>query len=192
MVENANVKATKNFGVVAQSDDKIANYAGAVDVNVNGGYGAIGVSVAYNEIKGNTDANIKGSKLEVAGSDSDLIAISNPSGNLIDNYVTRNNWTSGRLMSGRTTANKSGLVVNSSATHTISSDLATVGIRASTDKPGVGISGTVNINKISGQTNAKVENTNVDGNTDTFVNAADYTNNGSFVGNAAVLSLIHI
>ena len=192
LAENLNLDADKNFGVVAQSDDKIANYAGAVDVNVNGGYGAIGVSVAYNEIKGNTDANIKGSKLEVAGSDSDLIAISNPSGNLIDNYVTKNVWTSGGLMSGRTTGNKSGLVVNSSATHTISSDLATVGIRASTDKPGVGISGTVNINKISGQTNAKVENTNVDGNTDTFVNAADYTNNGSFVGNAAVSGTVAV
>ena len=184
LVENANVNATKNFGVVAQSDDKMANYAGAVDVDVNG-YGSIGVSVAYNEIKGNTDANIKNSTLNVTGSSDDLIAISNPSSNLIDNYVTKNTWTSGGLMSGRTTGNKSGLVVNSSATHTISSDLATVGIRAG-DNAGVGVSGTVNINKINGATNAKIESTNIAGNADAFVNSADYTNNGSFVGNAAV------
>ena len=186
LVENANVKATKNFGVVAQSDDKMANYAGAVDVDVNG-YGSIGVSVAYNEIKGSTDANIKNSKLEITGSDSDLIAISNPNANLIDDYVTKNTWTSGGLMDGRTTQNKSGAVVNSSATHSISSDLATIGIRASTSKPGVGVSGTVNINKISGETNAKVESTDLTAsNADTFINASDYTNNGSFIGNAAI------
>jgi len=61
LVENANVKADKNFGVVAQSDDKIANYAGAVDVNVDG-YGAIGVSVAYNEITGSTSLSFIDSK----------------------------------------------------------------------------------------------------------------------------------
>ena len=185
LVENANVNADKNFGVVAQSDDKIANYAGTVDVDVNG-RGAIGVSVAYNEIKGDTDANIKNSKLTVSGSDKDLIAISNPKDNLIDGYVTRNNWTSGRLMSGRTTANKSGLVVNSSATHTISSDLATIGVRATGSTFGAGVSGTVNINKINGATNAKVESTDALGNANSFVNASDYTNNGSFIGNAAV------
>ena len=185
LVENANINAAKNFGVVAQSDDKIANYAGTVDVDVNG-RGAIGVSVAYNEIKGDTDANIKNSKLTVSGSDKDLIAISNPKDNLIDGYVTRNNWTSGRLMSGRTMANKSGLVVNSSATHSISSDLATIGIRATGSKFGAGVSGTVNINKINGATNAKVESTDALGNANSFVNASDYTNNGSFIGNAAV------
>ena len=192
LVENANVKASKNFGVVAQSDDKVSNYAGAVNVNADG-YGAIGVSVAYNEINGNTDANIKGSNLEVTGSDNDLIAISNPKDNLIDGYVTKNTWTSGGLMSGRTTENKSGLVVNSSATHSISSDLATIGIRATNDSPGVGVSGTVNINKINGATNATVEKTDVTArNTDTFVNASDYTNNGSFIGNAAASGTVAV
>ena len=191
LVENANVKASKNFGVVAQSDDKIANYAGAVNVNADG-FGAIGVSVAYNEITGDTDANIKGSKLEVGGSENDLIAISNPQNNLIDGYVTKNNWTSGGLMSGRTTDKKSGLVVNSSATHAISSDLATVGVRASSDSPGVGVSGTVNINKINGATNATVEKSDALGNADTFVNASDYTNNGSFVGNAAASGTVAV
>ena len=191
LVENANVKASKNFGVVAQSDDKIANYAGSLDVNSDG-YGAIGVSVSQNEITGNTYANIKGSKLDVAGSDSNLIAISNPKDKLIDGYVTKNTWTSGGLMGGRKTENKSGLVVNSSATHSISSDLATIGIRATNDSPGVGVSGTVNINKISGATNATVEKTDVDGNADTFVNAADYTNNGSFVGNASASGTVAI
>ena len=185
LVENANVNASKNFGVVSQSDDKIANYAGAVNINV-GGYAPIGVSVAYNEITGNTNANVKDSELEVTGSNSDLIAISNPKDNLLDGYVTKNNWTSGGLFKGRKSENKSGVVVNSSATHSISSDLATIGIRASADKSSVGVSGTVNINKISGATNAKVEGSNVSGNTDSFVNASDYTNNGSFIGNAAV------
>ena len=192
LVENANVNAAKNFGVVAQSDDKLANYAGAVNVNTDG-YATIGVSVAYNEIKGNTDANIKNSNLNVTGSDSNLIAISNPKDNLIDGYVTKNNWTSGRLMSGRKTENKSGLVVNSSATHSISSDLATIGVRATSDSPGVGVSGTVNINKISGATNAKVENSDVTAtNKDTFVNASDYTNNGSFIGNASASGTVAI
>ena len=192
LVEKENVKATKNFGVVAQSDDLIANYAGAIDVDVNGN-GSIGVSVAYNEIKGNTDANIKNSNIEVIGSADDAIKYFNPKGNLIDNYVTKNTWTSGGLLDGRTEESKSGVVVNSSATHSISSDLATIGIRASTDKPGVGISGTVNINKIDGATNAKIESTDVAATgTDTFVNAVDYTNNGSFVGNAAVSGMVAI
>ncbi len=192
LAENLNIKATKNFGVVAQSDDKMANYAGAVNLNVDG-YASIGVSVAYNEIKGNTDALINNSKLDVTGSTDDVIKYSNPKNNLINDYVTKDNWTSGRLMSGRQDESKSGVVVNSSATHTISSDLATVGIRLSSDKPGVGISGTVNINKIGGATNAKVENSDLTAtNTNTFVNAADYTNNGSFVGSAAISGTVAI
>ena len=200
LVENANVKADKNFGVVAQSDEKIANYAGAVDVDVNG---SIGVSVAYNEIKGNTDALVKNSKLEVGGSTAkdDLIAISNPKDNLIDDFVTKNNWTSGRLMSGRKSDKKSGLVVNSSATHSISSDLATIGIRASSDSPGVGVSGAVNINKIGGATTSRIQDSEVgiqdSANprhltSDTYVNAADFTNNGSFIGNAAVSGTVAV
>ena len=192
LAENLNLDADKNFGVVAQSDDKIANYAGAVNVDVNG-YGSIGVSVAYNEIKGNTDALVNNSKLDVTGSTNNAIKYSNPNANLINNYVTKDNWISGRLLDGRTQdESKSGVVVNSSATHSISSDLATIGIRASTDSPGVGISGTVNINKINGATNAKVENTGVDGKADTFINSSDYTNNGSFVGNAAVSGTVAI
>ena len=191
-VENVNVKADKNFGVVAQSDDKMANYAGAVDIDVDG-YGSIGVSVAYNEIKGNTDADIKNSNIEVGNStvEKDLIEISNPEGSLINDYVTKDTWTSGGLFKDRKKAKKSGLVVNSSATHSISSDLATIGIRANAKKPGVGASGTVNINKISGATNAKVENTDVTADkTNAFVNASDYTNNGSFIGNAAISGTI--
>ncbi len=193
LAENLNVKANKNFGVVAQSDDKLANYSGTINVDANG-YASIGVSVSKNEITGNTDANIKNSKLDVAGSDSnsDLIAISNPQNNLIDGYVTKNNWTSSGLFNGRKYENKSGLVVNSSATHSISSDLATIGVRASSDKPGVGVSGTVNINKINGATNATVEKTDVAGNPDSFVNASDYTNNGSFIGNASASGTVAI
>ncbi|MBR0060352.1 MAG: hypothetical protein IJP68_02630, partial [Selenomonadaceae bacterium] len=151
--------------------------------------------VAYNEIKGNTDADIKNSNLEVGGStaEKDLIAVSNPQDSLINSYVTRDTWTSDGLFKGRKTSKKSGLVVNSSATHSISSDLATIGIRANTEKMGVGISGTLNINKIGGATNAKVENTEVTADkADAFVNAADYTKNGSFVGNAAVSGTVAI
>ena len=191
LVENENVKANKNFGVVSQSDDKISNYAGAVNIDFKG-RGTIGVSVAYNDIKGNTESTVKNSKLDVAGSNNDLIAISNPKDNLIDGYVTRNNWISSRLMDGRQSDNKSGLVVNSSATHSISSDLATLGIRIDGSKFGVGASGTVNINKIGGNTNATVENTDVDGNANSFVNASDFTNNGSFIGNAAVSGSVAI
>ena len=96
-------------------------------------------------------------------------------------------------MSGRKSDTKSGLVVNSSATHSISSDLATIGIRANGSEIGVGASGTVNINKIGGQTNAKVENTDLTASkTDAFVNSSDYTNNGSFIGNAAVSGSVAI
>ena len=83
LVENQNVTAKKNFGVVAQSDDKSSNYAGAINVDVNG-RGTIGVSVAYNTLTGNTDATVKNSILDVAGSDNDRIGITNPNENLID------------------------------------------------------------------------------------------------------------
>ena len=192
-VEKENATAAKNFGVVAQSDDMIANYAGAVNLNIKG-HASIGVSVTYNEIKGNTDALVNNSKLNVGNStaDADLISVSNPKNNLVDGAVTKNTWTSGGLFDGRETSKKSGLVVNSSATHAISSDLATVGLHIS-DKAGAGVAGTVNINKIGGATNAKVIGTSTEGlGTSVAVNAADYTNNGSFVGAAAVSGMAAI
>ncbi|MBR0061780.1 MAG: hypothetical protein IJP68_09925, partial [Selenomonadaceae bacterium] len=68
-----------------------------------------------------------------------------------------------------------------------------IGIHINKDKPGVGVAGTVNINKIGGATNAKVIGTSTEGlGTSVAVNAADYTNNGSFVGTAAISTMAAI
>ena len=131
LVKNLNASATKNFGVVSQSDDVLANYAGTVDVT--GGTVGLGVSASNNKIFGDTNAKITGSTLSVAGSDQsdDLIKVNHgiADGVLITKAVNAGTWSAGGLADNRTSENLSGIVIDASSTHGLSSDLASASVQ---------------------------------------------------------------
>ena len=189
LVQNVNASATKNFGVVSQSDDILANYAGAVELS-NGTVG-LGISASNNKINGDTTAKVTGSTLSVAGSDStdDLIAVNHgiKDGAMISKAVDDNTWSAGGLADNRTSENLSGIVVDASSTHGLSSDLASLAVQFS--DTGVSIAGSLNFVKIGGKTEAAFDNSinaALNGKAGSVnVGAYDYTNKGGFIGGAA-------
>ncbi|MBQ7418140.1 MAG: leukotoxin LktA family filamentous adhesin, partial [Acidaminococcaceae bacterium] len=214
-IEKANINSTGNVGVVARSDEAISNYAGVLDAAV-GGQGlaaAVGVTGSNNKISGNTTALIDNSKVVAKGSDSNKIKTASKLKDntddekyLIDSAVSRNTWSSGsftegegdnkkygvsRLQKGRVKEEKTGIVVDASATHSIASVMANGGVAIGAGDTGLGASlaGVINLNEVTGSTTAKALDSKLntaDKRSDVNVNAADYTNVAEFSGAASV------
>ena len=198
-IENANIDSAGNVGVVAQSDEAITNYAGVIDVAAygQGVSAALGVTGSNNKISGNTEALIRNSKVVAKGSDSNKIKtnskLKTDDTYLIDGAVTSNTWSAGRLQEGREEEEKTGVVVDASATHAIASVLANGGVAVGSGDSGAGASlaGVINLNDVGGSTTAKVEDSQLneeaaDKRSHVTVHAADYTNVAELSGAAAV------
>ena len=219
-IENADISSTGNAGVVASSDEAISNYAGLLDVALQGSAlsASIGVTGSNNEISGTTEALIKNSTVAAKGSESNKIKVNdglkaNDEDNnyMIDSSVSMKTWSAGsftegegdtkkygvsRLQKGRKEAEKSGVVVDASATHSISSAMANGGVAVNMGGGGGAgggiagsIAGVVNLNEVSGATTAKVLDSQInsaDRRSDVTVHAADYTNVAEFSGSAAI------
>ena len=198
-IENANIYSAGNVGVVAQSDEAITNYAGVIDVAAygQGVSAALGVTGSNNKISGNTEALIRNSKVVAKGSDSNKIKtnskLKTDDAYLIDGAVTSNTWSAGRLQEGREEEEKTGVVVDASATHAIASVLANGGVAVGSGDSGAGASlaGVINLNDVGGFTTAKVEDSQLneeaaDKRSHVTVHAADYTNVAELSGAAAV------
>ena len=199
-IENANIYSAGNVGVVARSDEAITNYAGVIDVAVAGGQGvsaALGVTGSNNKISGNTEAQIRNSKVVAKGSDSNKIKtnskLKTDDTYLINGAVTFNTWSAGKLQKGREEEEKTGVVVDASATHAIASVLANGGVAVGSGDSGAGASlaGVINLNDVGGSTTAKVVDSQLneeasDKRSSVNVHAADYTNVAEFSGAAAV------
>lgn len=191
----ANIVADGSVGVVATSDEQIANYAGSASVAGTGA--GVGVSVSVNQINGITAATIGD-----AGTDTKVAAKGNSSlttDTLIKGYEYGdesqiNNTLIDDATVGmdahieREKETRSGLIVDASSTRDLKSFL----INAAASGTGAGASGTVNVNMIKGATNAGITDTIVNGGSasagtasSVFVNAGDYTNSSGFVGGAA-------
>lgn len=188
----ANIVADGSVGVVATSDEQIANYAGSASV---AGIGAgAGVSVAVNQIAGITSATVGGDEEDetsvTAKSNDSLTTDTNIdkttiNDDLIDNDTVNINSHIKRTKDGET---RSGLIVDASSTRDMKSFLVTAGVAGN-----AGIAGTVNVNMIKGATNAGVANTTINSGSaskadagNVFVNAGDYTNMSGFVGSLGV------
>lgn len=205
-IENANIDSAGNVGVVAQSDEAITNYAGVIDVAAygQGVSAALGVTGSNNKISGNTEALIRNSKV-VAESKKDEAGnyifeaiktrgkLKTDDAYLIDGAVTSNTWSAGRLQEGREEEEKTGVVVDASATHAIASVLANGGVAVGSGDSGAGASlaGVINLNDVGGFTTAKVEDSQLneeaaDKRSHVTVHAADYTNVAELSGAAAV------
>ncbi len=184
-VNNINANAAKNFGVVAQSDDILSNYAGTIEIS--GGTVGLGVSASNNNISGDTSAKVTGSTLNVTGSelDADLISVHHAinDGILIDQAVTKNTWTAGRLADNRSSDKLSGIVVDASSTHGLSNDLASIAVQFADH--GISVAGSLNFSDIGGSTSAAFDNSSNGTSSNFNLGAYDFTNKGGFIGGAA-------
>ena len=186
-LSGTNLYSTGNVGVVAQSDEQIENYAGAVGV---GGTAAVGVNVAVNTISGDTEAYVENSDVTAKGSESDKIETHSGMADdaVLSDVFSESTADSDRLQTKRQSASETGLVVDSSATHSVSSVLATAGASGT-----AAVSGTVNVNTIGGSTAARVENASFNTGlaqeesslADVNVRASDYTNSSGMTIAAA-------
>lgn len=196
----ANIEADGTVGVVATSDEQIANYAGQLAV---GGIGAgVGVSVSVNQIAGTTSATVGGEKEDATsvvakGNDSlttDTVInvdINDDEKSEIHNTLIDDETVAMTKVIDRQNEERSGLIVDASSTRDLKSFLITAGVAGE----GAGVTGTVNVNMIDGKTTAGITNTTVNGgstaavpgnNANVTVNAGDYSNMSGFVGSAAV------
>lgn len=177
---NASVIANDNIGVVAQSDETLLNYAGIV----GGGLVGVGVGLSVNDIQGNTSAGIENSTVKAMGNNTGISLnndISDTAMNdaFIDDTTLNAQYT---LAGKRTVSTKKGLVVDSSATHTLKSFVVNAAGGAAAG------AGTINVSRITGTTDARISNTRIlnGSNSDVSVNAGDYSNLSGFVGSAGL------
>ncbi|WP_295358558.1 hypothetical protein [uncultured Succiniclasticum sp.] len=186
IIKNQNLKANGSVGVVAQSDDRLYNFAGGFNIGANT-RAALGAAASTNKITGSTNALVSGGSVSAA--DSGSVKVSRPKDDKIFKAEQLNVAVArDGLSSSRTEESKTGIVVDSSAAHTIISQLSSGGVAASSTV-GVNLSGTVNLNTIEGQTTAKIKDTHLNSSgsySNINVNAVDYTNFGSFTGTPAV------
>ena len=169
----ADINASGTIAALAKSADKIKNFGGALGVAA-GGQAGIGMGVAYNEISGTTESIISDSTLTAAGN-----------GNGVT--VTERNKDDNNTVQ----ATHKGIVVAADATHDLTNIALSGGVAASADV-GVGVAGTVTVNRILGATNAEVNSTSMNAgltdlaNVDIYVDANDTTKSESYVGTLAV------
>lgn len=162
-INHATIIAKNNMAALATSSETLHNYAGAMGVAA-GGQAGIGMSVAYNEITGNTESVVENSTLQASGK-----------------------TALGKDVSQKHKDSK-GIVVAADAEHELNNVIVTAGLAASSDAA-VGVSGTVAVNHLDGATNAKINNTeaNTSGTAgDVSVLAKDKTKVISAVGAASV------
>lgn len=162
-INHATIIANNNMAALATSSETLHNYAGAMGVAA-GGQAGIGMSVAYNEITGNTESVVENSTLQASGKTA------------LGEDVSQKHKDS------------KGIVVAADAEHELNNVIVTAGLAASSDAA-VGVSGTVAVNHLDGATNAKINNTeaNTSGTAgDVSVLAKDKTNVISEVGAASV------
>ena len=186
IIKNQNLTSNSSVGVVARSDDRLYNFAGGFSIGAATNV-ALGTAVSTNKISGNTNALVSGGSL--AAADTGAITVTRPQDT---NLFTINNidltTDRERLSANRQESTKTGIVVDSSATHTLISQLSSGGVGANSSFA-VNLDGTVNINTIEGKTTAKIQDANLNSEgkaSNINVNAVDYTNIGSFTGTPAI------
>ena len=187
IIKKQNLTSNSSVGVVAQSDDRLYNFAGGFAIGANTKVG-LGASVSINKIEGSTNALVQGGSLKAA--DTGSIKVTRPQDNkLFDTESIDLKTDSNTKLSGsRAEEGKTGIVVDSSATHTIISQQSSGGVAISSNV-GVDLAGTVNINTVTGDTTAKIKDAVINtanSYSDVNVNAVDYTNFGSFTGTATI------
>lgn len=185
--DGANIVADDNVGVIATSDEQIANYAG--QASVAGVGGSVGLSVSVNQIVGDTEATVDGDTTSISAyGNGEELAVKDTVNDsaILDKFADEELFEAqDTLGNDRKVSEYNGVAVSASSTHDIKSFLVNGGVAGE----GAAVNGTVNVNQIGGSTKAAI--TDADINTagtagDVNVIAHDYTNSAGLVGSASV------
>ena len=185
LVQNgANISA-KSPAITAISDEKIANYVGALSISSQGA--AIGASVSVNEIDSETEAAVEGAATKVSSTGSATHEVNDTvkDSDILNDFVDKDAFASAKsLKDARTAAKYDGLLVDASGTHTMKSFLVNAGGTGT----GAAVNGTVNVNTIGGSTKARITDAKVNNasanKSNVNVIAHDYANSAGLVGTA--------
>ena len=174
-IDGAKINADGTLAVIAKSKDTLQNFAGAFGVAA-GGQAGVGMGVAYNEISGTTESVVKNNaELTAAGNDAGVA-------------VNERNKDNDNVVSDK---KRNGVIIAADAEHKLTNVAISGGVAVSADV-GVGVAGTVTVNRILGATNAKVTDSSINAaltdrsKADVYVAANDATKSESHVGSLGV------
>ena len=173
-IDGAKINADGTLAVIAKSKDTLQNFAGAFGVAA-GGQAGVGMGVAYNEISGTTESIVNNAELTAAGNDAGVAVNERNKDN--DNVVSDNT--------------RKGVIIAADAEHNLTNVAVSAGVAVSADV-GVGVAGTVTVNRILGATNAKATGSSINAEltdrskADVYVTASDATKSESHVGSLGV------
>lgn len=173
-IDGAKINADGTLAVIAKSKDALQNFAGAFGVAA-GGQAGVGMGVAYNEISGTTESVVNNAELTAAGNDAGVA-------------VNERNKDNDNVVSDK---KRTGVIIAADAEHKLTNVAISGGVAVSADV-GVGVAGTVTVNRILGATNAKVTDSSINAaltdrsKADVYVAANDATKSESHVGSLGV------
>lgn len=173
-IDGAKINADGTLAVIAKSKDTLQNFAGAFGVAA-GGQAGVGMGVAYNEISGTTESIVNNAELTAAGNDAGVA-------------VNERNKDNDNVVSDK---KRTGVIIAADAEHNLTNVAISGGVAVSADV-GVGVAGTVTVNRILGATNAKVTDSSINAaltdrsKADVYVAANDATKSESHVGSLGV------
>ena len=174
-IDGAKINADGTLAVIAKSKDTLQNFAGAFGVAA-GGQAGVGMGVAYNEISGTTESLVKNNaELTAAGNDAGVA-------------VNERNKDNDNVVSDK---KRTGVIIAADAEHKLTNVAISGGVAVSADV-GVGVAGTVTVNRILGATNAKGTDSSINAaltdrsKADVYVAANDATKSESHVGSLGV------
>ena len=173
-IDGAKINADGTLAVIAKSKDTLQNFAGAFGVAA-GGQAGVGMGVAYNEISSTTESVVNNAELTAAGNDAGVA-------------VNERNKDNDNVVSDK---KRTGVIIAADAEHNLTNVAVSGGVAVSADV-GVGVAGTVTVNRILGATNAKVTDSSINAaltdrsKADVYVAANDATKSESHVGSLGV------
>ena len=158
ITNGAVVKAQNNVGIIAKTDDKITNLAGAAGIGISAA--GVGASVTVNVISGDTQAYISGAGTKVSAlATGDAQTVDN--GKLTGSVdlakgldIAKYGRTDLEAMRGSTAVH--GVAVNATATHSVENLVANVGGGLY-----AGVAGTANVSVIKGNTEAYIDGASI-------------------------------
>ena len=173
-IDGAKINADGTLAVIAKSKDTLQNFAGAFGVAA-GGQADFGMGVAYNEISGTTESVVNNAELTAAGNDAGVA-------------VNERNKDNDNVVSDK---KRTGVIIAADAEYNLTNVAVSGGVAVSADV-GVGVAGTVTVNRILGATNAKVTDSSINAaltdrsKADVYVAANDAIKSESHVGSLGV------
>ena len=173
-IDGATINADGTLAVIAKSKDTLQNFAGAFGVAA-GGQAGVGMGVAYNEISGTTESVVNNAELTAAGNDAGVA-------------VNERNKDNDNVVSDK---KRTGVIIAADAEHNLTNVAVSAGVAVSADV-GVGVAGTVTVNRILGATNAKATGSSINAGlsdkskADVYVAASDAAKSESHVGSLGV------